>query len=76
MTQNDIKAKLLEYRLSMLFDAITTIAGAIGTFISHFWFDSSDWFVICGIISCFSLNNFADSHEKYIELINERNNDN
>lgn len=73
MTQQN---KLLEYKLSMVVDAVTTVAGSIGTFLSHFWLDSCDWFLICGMISCFSFYNFADSHEKYIELIHERNNDN
>ena len=69
MTQQN---KLLEYKLSMLFDAVTTVAGAIGTMLSHFWFDNCDMFLICGMVSCFSFYNFADSHERYTELMNNR----
>ena len=70
--QTERKAKIREYRFALVFDAVTTVVGSIGTFLSHFWFDNADWFLICGMISCFSLYNFADSHEKYTELMNDR----
>ena len=66
---------MIEYKLSMLCDLIVTVAGIIGTVISHFLFDNIDSFLICGMVSCFSFYNFADSHERYTELLKERDND-
>ena len=73
MTQQN---KLLECELSMIVDAVMTFVSAVGAMLSHFWSDNCDWFLICGMVSCFSFYNFADSHDKYTELKKERNKDN
>lgn len=65
--------KVIELRLSMFFDAIITAAGILGALLARFWYNSCDWFLVCSLVSCFSFNNLADSHERYYELINERN---
>lgn len=65
--------EIIESKISMFFDAITTGIGLIGVILSHFWYDNRDWFLICSLVSCFSFNNLAESHERYYDLINERN---
>ena len=67
--------EILEYKIPMILDLVTTAAGIIGAVISRFITDDCDVFLVCGLVACFSFHNFAESHERYKELNNERNND-
>lgn len=75
MTQKTTNNDLSEAKLSVIFDATTAVLGIIGLLLSRFLFENYDSFVITSLVACAGVYNLADSHEQYIELIEERNKD-